>query len=365
MTRSAPLAGRRVVELAGMGPGPHLAMLLADLGAEVIRVEQPGGTETAPAATLRGKRQVELDLKSPAGVESLLALAAIADVLVEGYRPGVVERLGIGPRECRARNPRLVYARVTGWGQDGPLATTAGHDINYLSLTGALHAIGVADRPVPPLNLLGDFGGGSMLALAGVLAALLERERSGHGQVVDAAMTDGVGLLMQPIWWLYSQGRWRDARASNTLDGGAPYYRTYRCADGKYVAVGCLEPRFYKLLIQGLDLDLAVLPAQHDRARWPDLADAIGARFAVEPRDHWTDAVFAGTDACVTPVLSLDEVIDHPQVAARRSVRRVASGLQAARAPRFSDSPLDELSESSDTDALAEDPADVLAAWRM
>jgi alpha-methylacyl-CoA racemase len=367
MTRHAPLNGVRVVELAGMGPGPHVAMMLADLGADVVRVEQPAGTPpvrlATPDPTLRRKRRVELDLKGRGGVNEFLALAARADVLVEGFRPGVVERLGVGPQQCRARNARLVYARVTGWGQDGPLATAAGHDINFLSITGALHAIGGTERPLPPLNLVGDFGGGSMLALVGVLAALLERERSGEGQVVDAAMIDGTGLLMQMIWWLFSGGTWRDARAMNSLDGGAPFYRTYRCADGHYVAVGCIEPRFYDLLIRGLALDPASLPDQNDRERWPELAAVIGARFAARTRDHWVDAVFAGTDACVTPVLSLTEAPDHPHIVERGSLHRVAGGIQAGRAPRLSETPLPEPDESDLSGCTVEHAADIVAQW--
>lgn len=364
MTRSAPLAGLRVIELAGKGPCPHAAMMFADLGADVIRVVRPGATPDVdfdlPELTLRGKRTIEIDLKDPSGAETFRKLVTAADVLVEGYRPGVAERLGIGPGVCRELNARLVYGRVTGWGQDGPLAQQAGHDINYIALTGALHATGTADRPIPPLNLVGDFGGGSMLLVVGVLAALLERDRSGHGQVVDAAMLDGASLLMQGVWWLYSGGTWQDERASNSLDGGAPYYRTYRCADGRYAAVGCIEPQFYAQLLAGLGLDPAGLPGQRDRARWPELAAAIGAAFASKPRDHWTDVVFAGTDACVSAVLSLAEVPEHPQIRARQAVLRTADGIQATPAPRFSDTPVDKLSDIADR---VTNVADLVAEW--
>ena len=351
MNRPRPLAGLRVLELAGMGPGPHAAMMLADLGADVVRVDRPGASPPSdmriPDPTLRGKRTVRINLKDPRGLDSLLALAGQSDVLVEGFRPGVAERLGVGPAACHACNPRLVYGRVTGWGQDGPLASQAGHDINYLAITGALHAIGEPDRPVPPLNLVGDFGGGSMLLVVGVLAALLERERSGQGQVVDAAMVDGASLLMQTVWWLHSRGTWQDARAANTLDGGAPFYRTYRCADGRFVAVGCIEARFYARLIVGLGLDPAALPPQQDRARWPQLADVIGRTFERQPRDYWTQTVFAGTDACVTPVLALEEVVADAHMASRGSVVSTASGLQAGPAPKFSASALGPAAESS------------------
>jgi alpha-methylacyl-CoA racemase len=339
-----PLTGVRVVELAGIGPAPHAGMLLADLGADVVRIERPGGEaptlgpDRVPDLTLRGKRLAAVDLKDPVGRAELLELLGSADVLIEGFRPGVTERLGLGPEDCLARNPRLVYGRITGWGQEGPFASSAGHDINYISLTGALHAVGPADAPVPPLNLVGDFGGGSMLLVVGILGALLERERSGAGQVVDAAMVDGASLLLQMTWWMQSAGTWEDRRAANRLDGGAPFYRTYRCADGRFVAVGCIEPQFYAAMLDGLGLDPAGLPGQDEGERWDELAEALGTRFATRPRDHWAD-LFAGTDACVTPVLSLGEVPAHPQIAARRTVLRDGQVTQAAPAPRFSRTP--------------------------
>jgi len=358
-----PLTGIRVVELAGIGPAPHAGMILADMGADVVRVERPGASAgragTVPDVTLRGKRMVEADLKDPAAREELLELIVSADVLIEGFRPGVTERLGLGPTECLARNERLVYGRITGWGQDGPLARAAGHDINYISLTGALHAVGPADTPVPPLNLVGDFGGGSMLLVVGILGALLERERSGAGQVVDAAMVDGASLLLQMTWWMQSAGTWEDRRAANRLDGGAPFYRTYRCADGGFVAVGCLEPQFYAVMLDGLGLDPAGLPGQDDVDRWDELAEALGGTFATRPRDDWAD-MFAGTDACVTPVLSLGEVHGHPQIAARRTVLRDGDRTQAAPAPRFSRTPVDQVGSP---DPQLRDLAQIRAAW--
>ncbi|MGF7236757.1 MAG: CaiB/BaiF CoA transferase family protein, partial [Frankia sp.] len=279
-----PLAGLRVLELAGLGPGPHAAMMLADLGADVVRVQRPGGRSALENTMLRGRRIVTLDLKAEADRETLLGLVEKADVLLEGFRPGVTERLGIGPADCEQRNRRLIYARITGWGQDGPLAQRAGHDINYISITGALNAIGRPDeRPVPPLNLVGDFGGGSMFVLVGILAALFERERSGAGQVVDAAMVDGASVLLQMIWSLLEAGLWRDERGVNLLDGGAPYYDTYRCADDRFVAVGAIEPQFYASLLAGLGLSGESLPAQDDRDGWPTLT-RYSARRSVRRR---------------------------------------------------------------------------------
>lgn len=336
-----PLAGLRVVELGGIGPGPHAAMILADLGAEVVRVDRPAGgldlgTGDAPDPTLRGRRMLAADLKDPAGRDAVLRLVERADVLVEGYRPGVTERLGVGPDDCLARNPRLVYARMTGWGQHGPLARRAGHDINYIALTGVLHAVGRAgERPVVPLNLVGDYGGGSMLLLVGLLAALWEARTSGRGQVVDAAMVDGVSTLAQLTWTLRGQGLWSDERGANLLDGHAPFYDTYTCADGRHVAVGALEPQFYAQLLAGLGLDPAELPAQYDRAGWPTLRDRFTAVIATRTRDEWA-AAFDGTDACVTPVLAFGEVAEHPHLAARNTIVAPGGTAQAAPAPRFS-----------------------------
>lgn len=359
-----PLVGLRVIELAGIGPGPHAAMLLADLGADVVRVERPsGGLRLVPEGEdqiLRGRRSVMCDLKHPSGRETMLRLVERADVLIEGLRPGVTERLGVGPADCHARNPRLVYARMTGWGQDGPLADRAGHDINYIALSGVLHAVGNAGgKPVPPLNLVGDFGGGSMFLVAGVLAALWERERSGAGQVVDAAMVDGVSVLAQMFWSLRACGLWSEARGSNLLDSGAPFYDTYACSDGHYVAVGALEPQFYAALLEGLGLTEADLPGQLDPAGWPVLRQRFTAMFASRSRDEWM-AVFEGTDACVAPVLSFAEVPAHPHIAARGTVITLGGVPQAAPAPRFSRTRPDRPTPPPKPGA---DTAAVLADW--
>jgi alpha-methylacyl-CoA racemase len=361
---AGPLTGLRVMELAGIGPGPHAAMILADLGADVVRVERPRPAANPVAGAhqdylLRGRRSVTADLKAPAGQELVRKLSDKADVLIEGLRPGVAERLGVGPDVLRERNPRLVYARMTGWGQQGPLAARAGHDINYISLTGALHAIGTKGaRPTPPLNLVGDFGGGSMFCVTGILAALWERERSGEGQVVDVAMVDGASVLLQMTWSMLGAGAWRDEQASNMLDTGAPFYDTYQCSDGRYVAVGALEPQFYAELLDGLGLDPAALPAQHDQAGWPALRAAFTTAFAGRTRDEWA-AVFAGRDACVTPVLSFAEAPAHPQLAERETIIEIDGVRQAAPAPRFSRTapgvPASPAKPGADTDAVFRD----------
>jgi alpha-methylacyl-CoA racemase len=340
-------------------------MLLADLGADVVRVERPaGGLQLLPPDArdwlLRGRRSVAADLKDPAGRDMVLRLVEKADVVIEGFRPGVAERLGFGPDDALARNPRLVYARMTGWGQDGPLAQRAGHDINYISLTGALHAFRTeGSRPTPPLNLVGDFGGGSMFLVVGVLAALFERSTSGRGQVVDAAMIDGTSVLLQMVWALRGLGVWHDEPASNLLDTGSPFYDTYACADGRYVAVGALEPQFYAQLLAGLGLDAAGLPAQYDLDGWPVLRARFTEVFAGRTRDEWAKH-FAETDACVTPVLSFAEAADHPHLAARGTLTEIGGVLQAAPAPRFSrtatDTPTAPARPGADTD-------DVLADW--
>lgn len=339
---AGPLTGTRVVELAGLGAVPHAGMVLADLGADVVRIERPGRFELGDPARdplLRGRRSVTADLKSPEGLALILGLAERADVLVEGYRPGVAERLGVGPDTCRELNPRLVYGRLTGWGQDGPMAQRAGHDLNYLGLTGTLAAIGRRGQPpTVPLNLVADFGGGSMLLLVGVLAALVEREHSGLGQVVDAAMVDGVASLSAMLWSSRAQGLWADERGANLLDGGAPFYDTYRCADGHYVAVGAIEPPFYAALLDRLGLDAAELPDQMDVAGWPRLRSLFERTFAARSRDEWA-AEFAGFDACVTPVVELDEVADQPHLLARSTFTTVDGALQPAPAPRFSRTP--------------------------
>ncbi|MDD4868471.1 MAG: CaiB/BaiF CoA-transferase family protein [Mycobacterium sp.] len=339
---AGPLNGLRVVELAGIGPGPHAAMILGDLGADVVRIDRPprdgSGTGSAAkdATTMRNRRVVVADLKSDEGRELVLRLIAKADVLIEGYRPGVTERLGLGPEQCAEVNDRLIYARMTGWGQTGPRSRRAGHDINYIALNGILHAIGrVGERPVPPLNLVGDFGGGSMFLLVGVLSALWERQSSGKGQVIDAAMVDGSSMLGQMVWQMRSSGTWSDTRGTNLLDGGAPYYDTYECADGRYVAVGAIEPQFYAAMLAGLGLDAADLPGQNDASRWPELRAALTERFAAHDRDHWAK-VFADSDACVTPVLAFNEVQSEPHITERHTFYEFDGGLQPSPAPRFS-----------------------------
>ncbi|MGW1196779.1 CaiB/BaiF CoA transferase family protein [Streptomyces sp. NPDC002536] len=336
---SGPLAGLRVLELAAIGPVPFACMTLADLGADVIRVDRADGAR--PFASWhrvldRGRRSVALDLKDPRGVEALLRLAERADVLVEGFRPGVAERLGIGPEECRARNTALVYARMTGWGQDGPMAQAPGHDINYIALTGALHAIGGPDGPpVPPLNLLGDFAGGGQLLVNGVLAALYEQQRSGLGQVVDAAIVDGTASLLGMLLGMADAGQWGLERGRNLLDGGAPFYSVYACADGSHVAVGALEERFYAALLHGLGLNAAALPDRSDPANWPDLHAVFEDRFASRTRAEWL-GVLDGTEACVSPVLTVDEAADHPHL---RSRGTFGEDRQPAPAPRFGRTP--------------------------
>ncbi|GAA4810280.1 CaiB/BaiF CoA transferase family protein [Tomitella cavernea] len=337
-----PLAGLRVLELGGIGPGPHAAMLLGDLGADVVRVRRPGGLVLPPEdrdVLLRGRRLVDLDIKTQR--DELLDLVERADVLIEGFRPGVCERLGIGPDDCAQRNPRLIYARMTGWGQDGPMAQRAGHDINYLSMTGMLSTIGRGgEPPVPPLNLAADFGGGSLFLVTGVLAALFERQTSGRGQVVDAAMVDGVSALGAMPWSFRASGMWQDERESNLLDGGAPFYRVYECADGRYMAVGAIEPQFYALLLEGLELSADDLPMQIDQSRWPELRELFAVRFATRTRDEWTK-VFADVDACVTPVLTMAEAPDAEHLAARGTLPRTGpdGAPQPAPAPRFSRTP--------------------------
>ncbi|MFE5396045.1 CaiB/BaiF CoA transferase family protein [Streptomyces sp. NPDC056568] len=339
---AGPLGGVRVVELAGIGPGPFAAMLLADLGADVVRVDRPGGAglgiDPARDVTNRNKRSILVDLKAPDGPARVLDLAERADVLIEGYRPGVAERLGVGPDDCHARNPRLVYGRMTGWGQHGPLADRAGHDIGYIALTGALGMIGAPDQPpAVPANLVGDYAGGSLYLVVGILAALHHARASGAGQVVDAAIVDGTAHLTSMIHGMLAAGAWQDRRGANLLDGGCPFYGTYATADGRHMAVGALEPRFYAQFMDLLGIpDRA--PARDDPARWAELRDAIAARFATRTRDEWT-AVFADSDACVAPVLSLREAPHHPHLAARSTFTDHGGITQPAPAPRFSATP--------------------------
>lgn len=341
-----PLAGIRIVEIAGLGPGPYCAMLLADLGAEVVRVDRVepaarGVLDLDPRFDLlnRGRRSVAVDLKRGAGVEVVLRLVDRADALIEGFRPGVAERLGIGPELCLARNPRLVYGRITGWGQEGPLAAAAGHDLNYLALTGALHAIGrIDERPVPPLNLVADFGGGALFLAMGLLAGLLEARHSSRGQVVDVAMVDGAASLLTMVRGLFAAGIWKDERGVNLLDGGAPFYDTYETADGRYIAVAPLEPRFYAALLERLGLAGESLPAQEDAVGWRKLRERFAAVFKTRTREEWS-RLLEGTECCVSPVMSLAEAPAHPHLRARGTFVEIAGVSQPAPAPRFSRTP--------------------------
>ncbi|MEV1014547.1 CaiB/BaiF CoA-transferase family protein [Micromonospora sp. NPDC049801] len=368
-SRGGPLAGVRVVELASLAPAPFGCMVLADLGADVVRVDRPGGPGAGRLAApsggplQRGRRLTALDLKSPTGVADLLRLVERADVLVEAYRPGVAERLGFGPDVCRDRNPRLVYARMTGWGQDGPLAARAGHDIDYIAVAGALEPLGRAgERPHAPLNLIGDFAGGGMLLAVGVLAALLERERSGLGQVVDAAMVDGSALLTSFLHGLLGTGRWAAPRGRNLLDGGAPFYDTYATADGGFMAVGALEPAFYGELLAGLGLTDADLPHQYDPSGWDELRRVFTERFAERTRDEWT-AVFAERDACVAPVLAPGDAHRHPHNAARGTFVEVDGEVQPAPAPRFDRTPTGPPVPAPDPERDASPVEEILTAW--
>ncbi|WP_434440574.1 CaiB/BaiF CoA transferase family protein [Lentzea sp. E54] len=336
--RTGPLAGLRVVELAGLAPAPFGCMVLADLGADVIQVHKPGSRSTVPGDFLgRNRRSIAIDTRRPEGAELVLRLVEQSDVLVEGFRPGVTERLGIGPAQCLARNPRLVYGRMTGWGQDGPLAQRAGHDINYIAIAGALEPLGRAGGPPSfPINLLGDFGGGGLLLALGVLAALYERERSGRGQVVDAAMVDGTALLTTFLHGMRSAGMWPGGRGENMLDGGVPFYDVYEAADGRYVAVGALEEKFYADLVRVLGLEDA--PSRNDPANWPELRERIAAAVKTRPRDEWADLA-RDTDACLAPVLTPAEATRHPYNAARSTFVDVSGSLHPAPAPRFDRTP--------------------------
>ncbi len=335
-----PLVGLRVVEFAGIGPGPFAAMLLADMGAEVVCIDRPRQSKRdARDFVQRGRTKIELDLKDELHVGKALDLIAVADILIEGFRPQVMERLGLGPDVALARNPRLVYGRMTGWGQDGPLALAAGHDIDYIAITGALDAFRAGNGdPVPPLNLVGDYGGGALYLVAGILAATIEARTSGRGQVVDAAMCDGVSSMLTLVQGLRATKYWRDEACTNLLDGGAPYYRPYECKDGRYLAVGALEPQFYAKLREIAGLSEAVFDGQSDRAAWPAQRAAMAAVFKTKTRDEWT-ALFGTSDACVAPIVSLAEAPHHPHLVARGTYLERDGYLQPAPAPRFSRTP--------------------------
>jgi len=340
-----PLHGLRVIELASIGPGPMCGMLLADLGADVLRIDrlEPSGlgvpTDARFDVNARGRRSVALGLKSPAGVDAALRLIDHADVLIEGFRPGVAERLGLGPAACQARNPGLVYGRMTGFGQTGPLAPVAGHDLNYIALTGALHAMGPAGgKPLPPLNLVGDYGGGALYLAFGLMAALYERQRSGRGQVVDAAMVDGAASLMSIFYGLKSAGQWAGGRGENLLDGGAPFYDTYETADGRHVSIAALEPKFFAELARRLGLDERFVKRQYDRRLWPELRAVLTETLRSRSRDDWC-AALEGSDACFAPVLSMDEAPQHAHAAARGAFIEIDGVVQPAPAPRFDRTP--------------------------
>lgn len=334
-----PLGMLRVVEFAGLGAAPFAAMMLADAGAHVIRVERPGADLASAGILGRNRTVIELDLKTEAGLHQARELLVDADVVLEGFRPGVMERLGLGPDETLRCNPRLVYARMTGWGQSGPMSMTAGHDINYLALTGVLRSICREDEnPVPPLNLVGDYGGGGMLVLCGILTALLERSSSGRGQVIDAAMVDGASLLMTSVWSRLATGRWSSTPGTNSIDGGAPFYNVYRTSDDEFMAVGAIEPRFYSRVLEGLGLPRELADCQHDRTTWPATKARLADVFAQRSRAEWT-ATFAPLDACVTPVLALSEAVQAPQISVRKTLVHIDGHVEPAPAPRYSRTP--------------------------
>ena len=362
-----PLQGVKVVEFAALGPAPMGAMLLADLGAEVLRIERKSNVSGRPTADLfdpkidilnRSRRVVALNMKQPEAIETALRLIEQADVLIEGFRPGVMERLGVGPDVCLARNPKLVYGRMTGWGQRGALAHAAGHDINYLSLSGALHAIGEkGGKPVAPLNLVADCGGGAMLLAMGVLAGVISARNTGCGQVVDAAMTDGAAVLMSMMNTLKAMGQWTQQRGDNLLDGGAHFYDTYQCSDGKWLSVGAIEPQFYALLLEKAGIDDPAFKAQWDRSQWPALKEKLAAVLATRTRDAWC-AVFEGSDACVAPVLDMDEAPLHAHNLSRNTFIEVNGIIQPAPAPRFSGTPA-----GQPTPPQPDGDAQVLSDW--
>jgi alpha-methylacyl-CoA racemase len=334
-----PLSDVKVLEFAGIGPGPFCGMLLSDLGADVVRVDRKGPGRASPSdITARGRRSVALDLKSPAAVEACLKLMESADAVFEGFRPGVMERLGLGPEVALARNPRLVYGRMTGWGQTGPFAKAAGHDMNYIAISGALGAIGTRDKPIPPLNLVGDFGGGALYLAFGLLAGVIHARASGQGQVIDCAMTDGAASLMAMFYGFKAAGIWRDGRRANLLDGGAHFYDTYQCADGRWISIGSIEPQFYALLLEKTGISDPDFKSQMDREAWPALREKLGKVIASKTRDEWCQIMDA-TDVCFAPVLDLGEAPNHPHNVARQTFVEVAGVTQPAPAPRFSATP--------------------------
>jgi alpha-methylacyl-CoA racemase len=358
--RQGPLTGLRIVEFAGIGPGPFCGMLLADLGADVVRIDRIGARGGAPTdVTARGRRSVALDLKDPAAVETALKLIDRADAVFEGFRPGVMERLGLGPDVALKRNPKLVYGRMTGWGQFGTYSQAAGHDINYIALTGALHAIGPADKPIPPLNLVGDFGGGALYLAFGLLAGVIHARASGQGQVIDCAMTDGAASLMSMFYGMSASGLWSDAREANMLDGGAQFYGTYECACGRWISLGSIEPQFYALLLEKAGLDDPAFKAQMNRPEWPDLRAKLAAAIKTKTRDAWCEIMDA-TDVCFAPVLTLKEAPAHPHNVARQTFIEVAGVTQPAPAPRFSATPG---AVRGPPPAIGAHNAEVLAEW--
>lgn len=334
-----PLSGLKIVEFAGIGPGPFCGMLLSDLGADVVRVDRKGAGRASPAdVTSRGRRSVALDLKSPDAIEAVLKLLESADGLIEGFRPGVMERLGLGPDVVLKRNPKLVFGRMTGWGQFGPYAKAAGHDMNYIAITGALHAIGTSDKPVPPLNLVGDFGGGALYLAFGLMAGIISARETGKGQVIDCAMSDGAASLMAMFYGFKGAGIWKDERRSNLLDGGAHFYDTYQCADGKWISIGSIEPQFYALLLEKTGITDPQFANQMSRDEWPELKAKLAAVLAKKTQAEWC-AIMDATDICFAPVLTLDEAPRHPHNAARETFVTVDGVVQPAPAPRFSATP--------------------------
>lgn len=359
---NGPLQGLRVVEFAGIGPGPFCGMLLSDMGADVVRIDRKGsaaGPNAKYNIDARGRRSVALDLKRPESLELCLKLCERADIVFEGYRPGVMERLGLGPDVVLGRNRRIVYGRMTGWGQHGPYANRAGHDINYIAITGALDAIGTGEKPIPPLNLVGDYGGGAMFLAFGLLAAVLNARSTGRGQVVDVAMTDGAAYLTAVFHRLRAMGLWKDERCANLLDGGAPFYDTYRCADGKWIAVGAIEPQFYQILLEKTGLAGTMTDDQMDRSRWPDMKRQFAEVFATKTREEWC-AVMGSDDACFAPVLSIEEAMQDPHQVARETFVEIDGVPQPAPAPRFSVTPgqIQAMSQRLDTDSQS-----ILADW--